>query len=421
MQKFLESTLVSNYIKYLMMKTHLPKCSYISDGDIMIQDNYYLYRGNIYLCTNTGLFKGSSAQQYSYTYCSDAVVCGAHDSGSTIVASENETYLGQTKSAKYSFVTRYNEGEYIEGVTDTFLSNRHSYDADTHMRLGEYLRMLNSQYGLNLMPLYNCFSGKFVDNVSVASSNGNMHISDEHNNNQRVTLVPIKFNKKYSVSISSDFPIFMAPVLYDGKLIKDKDNKFFMPASDSVTKIGRCSNKNPIQFEVGNYDPVIGQYERFLYLMISMTKDVDAPVVVLEGDYTDTNNLSVTTFDRSAFRKSTENNLNRYMSGKYSLLQLEGMTLADTPAFSDKLIGYLLGHFIDQRDDIPENVDRVVKDIGYSTGKDKGWTNYLRSALFNSYMQGINKYPNRNYLDILGYVDSDIERAIRKGEIYVGK
>ena len=89
--------------------------------------------------------------------------------------------------------------EDIVGLTESFLSTSGQYDMDTHRKLGDYLRLLRSVYGLDLMPLYNCFNNYFVDNVDLSSGN----LSSNGNSHYRVTLVPIKFNKDYTITMNS--------------------------------------------------------------------------------------------------------------------------------------------------------------------------------------------------------------------------
>jgi hypothetical protein len=95
--------------------------------------------------------------------------------------------------AAFTEVGTYNTEKSILGLTDNFVSTSNSYDSETHSRLGDYLRLLRSVYKLDLMSLYNCFNNKFVDNIDMSSG----RLSGYGNSGYNVTIVPIKFNKKY--------------------------------------------------------------------------------------------------------------------------------------------------------------------------------------------------------------------------------
>jgi hypothetical protein len=73
MQSFFTTTSVSKFIKYLLMTTPLPTCSFLNDCDIMVEGNFYIYRGNVYKCTRTGIFKGSHKYTEGHLCCAETV------------------------------------------------------------------------------------------------------------------------------------------------------------------------------------------------------------------------------------------------------------------------------------------------------------------------------------------------------------
>ena len=62
------------------------------------------------------------------------------------------------------------------------------------------------------------------------------------------------------------------------------------------------------------------------------------------------------------------------------------------------------------------NISYIEEQVGYLPVYRGIWDDELRYILFMKYMN-LTKHSDLNFIDILGYVDSDIECAIRKGLI----
>ena len=120
---------------------------------------------------------------------------------------------------------------------------------------------------------------------------------------------------------------------------------------------------------------------------------------------------------------SIESDVNRAFTSKSSLLKkgtnLMNATARSTP-FSDRLIEYLVGHVIDVREELSENINRITDVFGYHYGYKGSWDVSLRAKLFDAYMNLKEKKPDLNYEDILGYVDKDIENALNRGYLRYG-
>ena len=87
----------------------------------------------------------------------------------------------------------------------------------------------------------------------------------------------------------------------------------------------------------------------------------------------------------------------------------------------DQLIEYLVGHTIDMRDKMSENVIRVTDKFGYKVGYEGSWDVAIRGKLFTAYCDlQANKNEVLNFEDILGYVDKDIEEALNRGYLRYG-
>ena len=83
------------------------------------------------------------------------------------------------------------------------------YDQYTHEYLGEYLRFIRDYQGINLMPLYNCYSGFWTNSVKKyfikASIRQQYNLSE--NGEFIYHIFPIKFFEKYTISLSSTVPV----------------------------------------------------------------------------------------------------------------------------------------------------------------------------------------------------------------------
>lgn len=413
MQEFFKSTIISKFIKYLLMVTPLPNVSYLSDYDLMVENNLYLYHNHIYRCTRTGIFNGSNVEYKSHLFCGENIICG-----NNLCCSDGIIPYGGNRLADYELLDSYVEGEDIVGITELFHSNTHYYDIQTHIKLGDYLRLLRSLYGLDLLPLYNCYANYFVDNIDLSSGK----LREASNAYYKVTLVPVKFNHTYTITLATSSNAFIKPVIYDGKLIKDPNKSGFIYDNTytKITKLNTQTINNPIYITINNTDPDAQALEKYLYLAIQLPKNNNTPITVLEGEYK--NYIQTSEYDAKVFRYAVEKDLNKLFLSKSSLLKRQQSMLFNTqvPPFSDRLIEYLVGHTIDVREELSENVKYVTDTFGFKCGYEGSWEPEIRGKLFDAYMQWQNKKPNMNYEDILGYVDKDIEEALNRGYIKYG-
>ena len=409
MQEFFKTTLISKFIKYILMVTPLPNVSFLNDYDMMVENNLYIYHGKIYRCTRTGIFNGSHIVTKDYLYCSESVYCG-----SNLKCTDKLTAYGGKRLAQYEVVDTYFEGKDIPGITEYFHSTRTYYDEETHIKLGDYLRLLKSMYGLDLMSLYNCYCNYYVYNVDI--SKGKLY--DSNNLQYKTTLVPIKFNKTYTIALDCSSTFFMKPVIYDGKLIKTLDKKNFVYDNTytNIIKTSGTSSRLPIKIDVSNVDPYAQSLERYLYLAIQLPIDNKSSIVVLEGSYN--NYYNKVQYDSRMFENSTEGEINKTFLSRPSLLNLYKNSKFNTNLtipFSDRLIEYLVGHTIDVREDLSENILMLTKKLGYTYGYEGSWSQQLRSKIFESYMSlQKTKQDVLDFDDILGYVDKDVEEALHR-------
>lgn len=413
MQEFFKSTIIAKFIKYLLMVTPLPNVSYLSDYDVMVENNFYLYHGHIYKCTQTGIFNGSDIEYKNHLVCSETLYCD-----NNLLCTDGLIPYGGKRLAKYKIVEDYLEGQDIIGITELFNSTTSYYDIETHIKLGDYLRLLRSMYGLDLMSLYNCYANYFVDNVDISGGK----LKEATNQNYKVTLVPVKFNHTYTITLSTSSTAFIKPVIYDGRLIRDPQNDGFIYDNSytTITKLSAQTLNNPVYINIANTDPQAQALEKHLYLAIQLPKNNNTPITVLEGEFR--NYYQLSDYDFKVFSYAIESDLNKLFLSKSSLLKKTKSLNLDTRVapFSDRLIEYLVGHTIDVREELSENVKYVTDTFGYRYGYEGSWEPSLRGKLFDNYMKWKDKKPHLNFEDILGYVDKDIEQALLKGYVAYG-
>jgi len=470
MQRFFESTIISTYIKYLLSCTPLPTYPTIETDEYMVAGNTYIYKNDILLCTESGRFNGIKPSTYrtDYLYVNDDVIVTDDNKvvKHLVYDKETETYKWEYTAdentlndkdivnrggltvtdeisqitylpiANYQLIGRYNFGTYYPNMTKQFISNVNYYDPKTHRILGDYLRCLRDIKGIDLMSLYNCFDYTIAENISLNDEG----VLAESNPKAKIILVPIKFNKTYTIAIECPFPVYISPIFYDGKtLIKDSNGDSL---SDKIRYATKKFNSlqfiSPQTFQLNNnpndlinvptnatetdinnaiinatrYCVKMSDYEKYLYLAIQLPSSNTSSIVVLEGEYISTAESYVSS--AQMIDTLNDNQISKIFRSKLSLLHSNDNT---QKPFSDKLLEYLLRYTIDDREYIDENVAGVEKIIGYNPNiKDfyPGiWDNGIRYAIYNTYMQ----LPNVEWInkeDILGFVDLDIENAVNR-------
>lgn len=340
----------------------------------------------------------------------------------------------------FEIIEPYVQGKFYPGVTSNFKSNSSLYDSDTHYMLGQYLRMLRDLDDLDLMPYYNCFDGTTSDKIRIdIDDNGveSLIKNNEINDGFITYIVPIKFNKEYSIYYNSNVPFRVKPVYYDGitlSSLKDISNDTEIKS----TLIRHCSLTSPhilspierlAQYDMsGNSSSKL--IEDYLCLLIQAPKN-NSPLIVLEDNYKNTNINSINNInhlpevlygDKNDVLQLTEEEINNILK-PYSSLLYKPTNMSY--AFNDRLIEYLLLSPIINKDKIRDNIRRVQeyltsekakKEFGYIypyTYKKDIWDNLMRLYIYNLV---IKDKKNPLYLDINGFVDKDSEFIIDRGK-----
>ena len=132
MYHFNENNIVAGYIKELLHNFNLPTCEvFVPNITVVYPNTNYIY--------NNSLIKTES---------------------DITIGTYNDLTLDE-----YDFVCSYVYGQKIINITKSLKLNSILYDTYTHEYLGNFLRFIRDERGIDLMMLYNCFSNRLVDNL----------------------------------------------------------------------------------------------------------------------------------------------------------------------------------------------------------------------------------------------------------------
>lgn len=304
--------------------------------------------------------------------------------------------------ALYTIVEPYFFGERYPKYTRKFTNIDGFYSNETHRKLGDYLRAYYHKGGVNLMGMYNCYDCTSTDNIYISPSS-----VEVGNIQHRIALVPIKYNKTYTVSLESISQFRIAPVLYhngnlvyiydDSNTLVDATNTYLQNVQTKPLSTFNAPWLFSVNLSADMSDKVLRQlYDRQgdLYLMIDLIFSNKSTIIVLEGDY--------------STKKSQDYeiiNLEQEDQMYYSpLLQMYNTEFA--VPYSDNLVQYLTHHAIADDEQNDYNVRKLREELGLDP---KGtYDNEVRAKVFNIAL----KSPKTFKADIYGYVDSNVERVI---------
>ena len=118
-QKFHEQTLIARFIKHLLATEYVPSLQTIREGSNLVAGCNYYFNDNIVECLQSGKFGSTAQVRYHTEQC----------------------------------------------LMRNFISNVSWYDEETHKNLGYYIRYFRDKYSIDLMPYYNCYNSKELDDV----------------------------------------------------------------------------------------------------------------------------------------------------------------------------------------------------------------------------------------------------------------
>lgn len=419
MQKFYTDTLISRFIKYMLSQVHIPLITTVNDSYPIHQGLTYLYNNQIINCTKSGTIKLEHDGKHPsvLTFPSFYLFPGSGYTTATydILVSDARASLSPNTYYSHNSTTTY-------------------YDSETHKHLGNYLRYIRDSYDLNLMPYYNCYSSKQISGITLNASSDNRYTLNNNYNKvsmHKLFVVPIKFNCKYTVAIESNTELIMQPVIWN--------NETFLSASDGTPflntqtlkngfkTIAKSSFNSPWLYSVElntavdtDYFTELYHQENNLYLLIQTASNNDSSLVVIEGDYINTENVIKCsniekTYTDGNVRVDTSTPVQKY-SDVYNLSLLKYNTGESYP-FSTRLIEYLLGHVIHQYETLTGNIKRSQHALSKTTNYNaNSWTDGVWSkAISHSVNVATQQLLENHYLvDIDGNINKDVEEMFWK-------
>lgn len=345
------------------------------------------------------------------------------------------------------------------------------YDSHTHEYLGEYLRFIRDYKKVNLMSLYNCFSNSLIDSLSVKLSETATFESD--NKKYKIYAFPVKFFKKYTLAFSCKQPVEIICGFYTKSFLSaDNTSSVYNISNQTYLKVAASNFKKPFIYDKladlsFNVKELL-EHEQDLKMFIKVPLDNNTSIVVLEGEYLNTNEKTfnnvtykwentstivnykkplinydsvkvgsvtypqqftaydpVTGKNKTVFQyyvtdqPNDELNDINYIS-KLQLLEINSNTFFP---FSDRLIEYLLDNPVTKSESISDNIERIQEElirrkqegfdgsrytkVGISSVANKAiWEDRYKAVLYDIANEtGILDTE----FDVLGYLDKDIE------------
>lgn len=326
--------------------------------------------------------------------------------------------------AQYVVLNSFEWGTIYNKYSQNYITDSNYYDNNLHSYFGKFLRCFRDVKGIDLMPYFNLYNNDYLSNYSIDYDG----VEHYYNNTYKILKVPIRFNKKYTIAIDCSSEVWICPAFFikdNPVIIKSSSGLQDLDLSTRLNEYGKYSKnynslsfRNPILYEVKNTSTnstykesmedcaYFQQYERDLVLLIQLPISNNSSVVILEGDYTDTQSTKVLSNDQ--LWKLHETELNKVLCSNLSLLQF---STKENYVYSDRIIEYLLWNVITSQDTVSENVEYVqnlspvLSPDNYTFGV---WNNYMRSKLFNFSLT----QKNSNKLDMNGFVDKDTEKLL---------
>ena len=384
-QTFYTNTIESKFIKALLHNTPLSNLQSVQDEDYIVKDICYVYKNQIIKCTYSG-------------YLGNKIISST--------GSNNEQVYKLAEKGKFEKICDYKLGESIPKFTSQYYSKTSYYDVDTHIKLGKLLRDVNNIYGINLLPFYNCYCPKYL------------------NNSTRDIIIPIQFDQQYTIAINCPIAYSITPIFYDG---------FSLLTPFETKIIGGSSFTQPFLYESPNQTvgsdsllQLIDTRRNQLYLKITIPENYQKSIVILQGDFTN-NSYKVFNNSKGVLQQMSDKTLNKLLISKPTLLNF---TDGNTYAFCNTLIEYLLSNVITNLDIFNKNILRTQKylnndndllidndEIDQIKINENGiWSTELRVLLYQLYMKNYLNFKGPKYRqnDITGFVDKHMENYIRQ-------
>lgn len=265
MLKINSNSLISGYIKQLLSEFNLPKAKVMKKGMTLFKDGYYIGNGNLFKATET------------CTYGTDF-----NDPSSA--------------NGLLHRISAYIYGKPYLNITKNLEMSSSLYDTYTHNYLGDYLRFQRDYKGINLMSMYNCFSGEIAHNIdrTISITDNVTTVFKSDDGEHIIYMVPVKFGCNYTIAIDCEGAVEMAGCFYAANQLTQLSGGLNQALSDATYSKEEGARFNA-PFVYGRLKDVLARlstsadtlyaHEKNLKLMIKVPVKNKSSIVVLEGDY----------------------------------------------------------------------------------------------------------------------------------------
>lgn len=408
MYHFNENNIVAGYIKELLHNFELPVCPvYVSGRTKIYPSTNYIYNRSIIL-TNA-LPNGSTSNSYSVL------------------------------EGNYKPVQPYFYGQAIPNLTKRLKLNSILYDTYTHEYLGDYLRFYRDFVGIDLMPLYNCFSNRKVTTLDYGKR------FDASDVRYKIYSVPVKFGASYLIGIDSDLDVEMVCGLAEDALqVTQLDTSSLY--TESYKKYSSLQFNHPTVYSTDFASAAtFHDMESCLRLYIKLPASNKSSISIVETFAPDyyfeqmvdgrvagiACNFETADMPEAAKELSKDLATSMNFPSKLSLFKVnDGVSYP----FADRLLEYLFGQAIAADDMIGSNIERIRQQLlsslqytknGVQLGLltpmgDAGvWSPYIRLLCYlaanHPHTSEQTTFTQQVY-DLMYYVDKDMESLVTVGE-----
>jgi hypothetical protein len=173
-------------------------------------------------------------------------------------------------------------------------------------------------------------------------------------------LVPVKFNKEYTVAIDCAVKYEIMCVLYKNGIVNQAnygDESSYEPLmSESLKSINGSSFYNPFIYST-KFDCAkdCWQNESCLYMLIKLPTKINSSIVVLEGNY-----YGISNTIGGLISPETQGICAGLNPTKLSVLSINN---GSSYPFADRLVEYLFKNAIVPTEKIEKNIGRVQEDL----------------------------------------------------------
>lgn len=307
MHKFGSTGILTGYIKQLLKSFNLPTARIYTKE----QADYVDSQIKKHILVDNERYDVIESQLNNQVDDGNDVICYVpyiRDNKLQIYAEGKWQELGGSSNPTHR--TYYSRGQHLLNRTKNFQIKDNVYDYYTHEYLGDYLRFIRDYDGIDLMPLYNCFSNHLVENLEFSFNDpetGRKVFFDITDESYKIYMLPVKLFKAYTIAIDSDSTIelccgvYNANIVTDGELgtipgrtyLRKNSSQFSYPFlyDNLITTLYPALTAENADHTYTNYIEqkkqltLLAQQERDLKLFIKVPSTAKSSIVILEGDY----------------------------------------------------------------------------------------------------------------------------------------